>query len=84
MLGPQASRVHAITNEFDSHGQNNVKIRLRGIGSGFLEGVNREELQEPLHFVVSTNDEALLKPVCDRVYELVATVQEEFRMGDRY
>lgn len=78
LLGPQAARVHAIVNEMDPTSQN-VKIRLRGIGSGFYEGENRDELPEPLHFVVSTNDPAMLRPVCDRVFQLVNSVRDEMR-----
>ena len=58
-----------------------VKIRLRGIGSGFMEG--REELQEPLHFAISASHEAILEPVCQRVYELVQSAHAE-GLRDRY
>jgi len=53
-----------------------VKIRIRGIGSGFVEMFN-QELQEPLHFNVSAENEEFLAQAVDKVQELVARVKLE-------
>eukprot|EP00602_Paraphysomonas_sp_CaronLab_P001533 CAMPEP_0185030436 /NCGR_PEP_ID=MMETSP1103-20130426/17406_1 /TAXON_ID=36769 /ORGANISM="Paraphysomonas bandaiensis, Strain Caron Lab Isolate" /LENGTH=646 /DNA_ID=CAMNT_0027565573 /DNA_START=216 /DNA_END=2154 /DNA_ORIENTATION=+ len=76
LLGPQASKIHAVVNEFGS--QQTIKVRLRGIGSGFREGPNREEAPEPLHFVVSVNEEQLLQPVCASVQKVIDSARSEY------
>ena len=53
-----------------------MKIRIRGIGSGFFEVFN-QELQEPLHFNVSAENEEFLALAANKVKELVARVKVE-------
>lgn len=53
-----------------------VKIRIRGIGSGFFEVFN-QELQEPLHFNVSAENEEYLAQAVEKVRELVTRVKAE-------
>jgi hypothetical protein len=69
LLGVEAAKVKVISNEFGD--LNTVKIRLRGRGSGFKEGPLGEELNEMLHFVVSTKNPDVLPLVVDRVRILV-------------
>ena len=75
VLGQDASRVLQIVNELGN--QRTIKIRIRGIGSGFREGPQHQELPEPLHFNVSAEDEALLKRVVERVQSSVELARRE-------
>lgn len=74
-MGQQASKVIAIANEFGT--PQSVKIRLRGRGSGFREGQLGEELNEMLHFVVSTERADVLPLVAERVRSLVEEARRE-------
>jgi hypothetical protein len=51
--------------------KDNIRIRMRGIGSGYPEGPMQQELQEPLHFNVSAENEALLQAAVIKVRELI-------------
>ena len=44
MLGTNASAVLAISNEIGGQSRA-VRIRMRGIGSGYIEGPSQQELQ---------------------------------------
>eukprot|EP01041_Mallomonas_annulata_P015798 gene15798-33329_t len=69
LLGNQASLVLQIVNSIAS--PQTMQIRLRGIGSGFKEGVLQLEFNEPLHFVISAEDENELKLGLVKVQEHV-------------
>eukprot|EP00596_Hydrurales_sp_CCMP1899_P010005 CAMPEP_0119048116 /NCGR_PEP_ID=MMETSP1177-20130426/57037_1 /TAXON_ID=2985 /ORGANISM="Ochromonas sp, Strain CCMP1899" /LENGTH=612 /DNA_ID=CAMNT_0007023573 /DNA_START=89 /DNA_END=1927 /DNA_ORIENTATION=+ len=70
VLGVNASAVLAISNEVG--GQNRaVRIRMRGLGSGYVEGPSQQELPEPLHFNVCAESEEILVRAVARVHELV-------------
>ena len=56
-----------------------IQIRLRGLGSGFKEGAQQTELNEPLHFVISTDDENVLKLAKEKVRIHVDNVRNNFR-----
>ena len=56
---------------------NTLQIRLRGRGSGFKEGPLQIELDELLHFVVSTDDEKVLPLAVAKTQELVQRVAQE-------
>ena len=74
LLGHQASKIMKIVQ--DCGGCNaNLRIRIRGIGSGFLEGKERMEMQEPMHFVISSENPALLEAAMMRVDQHCALVR---------
>jgi len=56
-----------------------AKLRLRGRGSGFLEGAQKQESQEPLHLCVSCKEFAGYKAAIEQVEELLSQVYEEYR-----
>ena len=56
-----------------------AKLRLRGRGSGFLEGAQKQESQEPLHLCVSCKDYAGYKAAIEQVEELLSQVYDEYR-----
>ena len=57
-----------------------VKIRIRGIGSGFVEG-NQQELQEPLHFNISAETPDMLVKAVEKIQALVNRVKSELEGG---
>jgi hypothetical protein len=77
LLGAQAAHVLQIVNALAS--TNCLQIRLRGIGSGFKEGPFQVEHNEPLHFVVSADDEIILKRAMVKVNDLVERVRGSSR-----
>ncbi|KAJ1436867.1 hypothetical protein B484DRAFT_392998, partial [Ochromonadaceae sp. CCMP2298] len=79
LLGTNASTIIQIV---DSCGTKyNIRIRIRGMGSGFREGPNNSELNEPLHFNVSAESEQLLGTVMERLRAHVVSVKAEMEGG---
>jgi hypothetical protein len=56
-----------------------AKLRLRGKGSGFLEGALKQESQEPLHLCVSCKDYNGYKAAVDQINELLTEVYAEYK-----
>jgi len=54
------------------------KLRLRGKGSGYLEGFAREEADEALHLCISSCDGAKYRMTCVLVEELLNKIYREF------
>ena len=75
LLGTNASHIIQIVDEFG--GTQQIRVRIRGQGSGFLEGPNRQELPEPLHFNVSADNDALLAAVEKRMIAHVEKAKME-------
>lgn len=75
ILGPNAIYIKNLT---DSIAPNAVRMRLRGIGSNFIEGPNQAELQEPLHFNVCAENEQFLQLAVTRLKEFLSQVSATF------
>lgn len=56
-----------------------AKLRLRGRGSGYLEGLGRQESPEPLHLCVSCTSRRGYAEAARLVTELLDRVYEEYR-----
>jgi hypothetical protein len=56
-----------------------VKLRLRGRGSGFIEGPNQQESDEPLHLCISSRFYDKYKIACDMAQELLVSIYEEYK-----
>ena len=56
-----------------------AKLRLRGRGSGFLEGSQKQESQEPLHLCVSCKEYQGYRSAVDQVDELLEVIYNEFK-----
>ena len=56
-----------------------AKLRLRGKGSGYLEGLSRQESQEPLHLCVSCTSRRGYAEAARMVSELLDHVYEDYR-----
>jgi len=72
LLGNGAEKVHRIVDEIANN--NTLRIRLRGIGSGYTEGPSRQELPEPMHFNISAEDPHILFLAIQRVQQLIHSV----------
>jgi len=55
-----------------------VKLRLRGNGSGFKEGPNNRESDEPLHLCISSKYLDKYQLACNLVQELLLSIYEEY------
>jgi cleavage and polyadenylation specificity factor subunit 4 len=77
VLGKGASLVRQIINDLGD--EYTIKIRIRGIGSGYPEGPEAKELQEPLHFNVCAENENLLLAVVERVKALVERARSQLQ-----
>ena len=71
IIGQKGANMKRIVKQAGS----DAKLRLRGKGSGFLEGVTKQESEEPLHLCVSCKDLqgyqtaiALVKSLLEEVY----------------
>ncbi|EER18234.1 hypothetical protein Pmar_PMAR005139 [Perkinsus marinus ATCC 50983] len=58
----------------------NAKLRLRGQGSGFLEGTAKEESHEPLHMCVSCKDPEGYRIAVSEMRMLLEQVYGEYRL----
>ena len=66
-----------------SFGQEGVKLRLRGKGSGFLEGPEKKESSDPLNLCVSSKDYVKYDHACKEVERLLVKVYNEYRHYDK-
>lgn len=73
LLGPNAVNVLNVLKAVAPF--KTAVARLRGIGSGYPEGPQKEELQEPMQFCVSVKDEVYLPAVVDGMKQLIAQVR---------
>ena len=55
-----------------------VKLRLRGKGSNFLEGPERKECDDKLHLCVSTKNPLIYECTCNHVEALLSKIFEEY------
>ncbi len=55
-----------------------VKLRLRGKGSGYKEGKHQKESKEPLHLYISTKNEELMHKACRLIDVLLDEVYQDY------
>ena len=58
---------------------NDVKLRLRGQGSGFKEGPMNKESDDPLHLCISTKNPEKYVQACQLVEDLINGIFEEYK-----
>lgn len=75
VLGQNASTIKELVESIGD--RNTIRVRMRGIGSGYNEGPDRTEMQAPLHFNVSAENEQLLAVAGQKVRELVDKARYE-------
>ena len=66
-------------NMKDIVARTDAKLRLRGRGSGYLEGLNRQESPEPLHMCVSCTTRRGYADAARLVSELLERVYDDYR-----
>jgi hypothetical protein len=83
LIGPKGNNMKKI-GEMCARGKNCknmhdfVKLRLRGKGSGFREGVCKEESNENLHLCVSSMYYEQYKIACDEITKLILQVYKDY------
>jgi hypothetical protein len=73
IIGQKGSNMKRIVKSTDA------KLRLRGRGSGYLEGAAKVESPEPLHLCISCVNSSGYKQAVQLVTELLAQVNEEYK-----
>ena len=56
-----------------------VKLRLRGKGSGYKEGPDNKESDEPLHLCISSKNPEDMKKACLLVDDLLNKVHNDYK-----
>jgi len=86
IIGPKGSNmkniIQSCQNQLknsDSSSQNDfLKLRLRGKGSGFKEGPDQRESDDPMHLCVSSKYQEVYVSACRLVEELLNTLYKEY------
>jgi hypothetical protein len=73
IIGAKGANMKRIVN------QTEAKLRLRGQGSGYFEGANQTESQEPLQLCVSCTSAEGYKTAVGQAEELIKRVYDEYR-----
>ena len=77
LIGSKGANMKKIINECgDGEG---TKLRLRGKGSGYKEGPQNKESDEPLHLCISSKNAEEMKKACLLVDELLAKINEDYK-----
>jgi len=82
LIGAKGCNMKRIIEKCNSSGRKNeesVKLRLRGRGSGFKEGQNKQESDEPLHLCISSKYYEKYETACILVQELIMNIYEEYK-----
>ncbi len=82
LIGSKGYNMKKIIDECKSIEPNlydNVKLRLRGKGSGFKEGPQNKESDEPLHLCISAKNQEGMKKACECVNELLNNIYEDYK-----
>ena len=63
----------------NSNINDNIKLRLRGKGSGYKEGPQNKESDDPLHLCISAKNKEIMNKACDCVNELLNKIYEDYK-----
>ena len=81
LIGSKGCNMKKIINECSSRDDKDiVKLRLRGQGSGYKEGPQNKESDEPLHLCISAKNPEKMKKACILVDELLSRIKEEYKL----
>jgi len=90
LIGPKGRHMKNIINKWKTIGsslekesckaktEDLVKLRLRGIGSGFKEGPRQKESSDPLHLCVSSKFLQTYNKACQLTEDLINDVYEQY------
>ena len=80
LIGSKGCNMKKIINECKSTGdKEGVKLRLRGKGSGYKEGPQNKESDEPLHLCISAKNAEEMKTACILVDELLERIHKDYK-----
>jgi hypothetical protein len=81
LIGSKGCNMKRILNECKQNNNinDNVKLRLRGRGSGYKEGPQNKESDEPLHLCISAKNQEEMKKACSLVDDLLNKIYDEYK-----
>ena len=81
LIGSKGCNMKKILNECKQNNNlnDNIKLRLRGRGSGYKEGPQNKESDEPLHLCISAKNQEEMKKACGLVDELLNKIYDEYK-----
>ena len=80
LIGSKGCNMKKIINECKSgEDEEGVKLRLRGRGSGYKEGPENKESDEPLHLCISSKNTEKMKKACLLVDELLEKIHQDYK-----
>ena len=80
LIGSKGCNMKKIINKCKSSGDGEgIKLRLRGKGSGYREGPENKESDEPLHLCISSKNPEEMKKACLLVDELLNVIHEDYK-----
>ena len=81
LIGSKGCNMKKILNECKANNNinENIKLRLRGRGSGYKEGPQNKESDEPLHLCISAKNQEKKKKACAKVDDLLNKIYEEYK-----
>lgn len=84
IIGPKGKNMKMIVDNVTQKGRkgkgssDQVKLRLRGKGSGFKEGPNKEESNEPMQLCISSKHQDKYNSACQEVEKLLTDIYEKY------
>lgn len=79
LIGSKGSNMKKIITQCKSLGDDEVKLRLRGKGSGYKEGPDNKESEEPLHLCISSKTTEQMEKACSLVDELIEKINKDYK-----
>lgn len=79
LIGSKGCNMKKIVDSCKSGDQSNVKLRLRGRGSGYKEGPQNRESEDPLHLCISAKNQESLKKASSLVNDLITKIYDEYK-----
>jgi len=84
LIGSKGCHMKKIIDEcklIENNNNNNeiIKLRLRGKGSGYKEGPQNKESDEPLHLCISAKNQEGMKKACECVNELLNKIYDDYK-----
>ena len=82
LIGSKGCNMKKILDEcklLEPTSNDNVKLRLRGRGSGYKEGPQNKESDEPLHLCISSKNQEGLKKASECVNDLLNKIYEDYK-----
>ena len=82
IIGPRGNHMKKILNDaLPKKGavEEHAKIRLRGRGSGFLEGEEQAESDEVMNLCITSKDLAIFRALCEAVEKLLRKIAVDYK-----